>query len=100
LQRQRHPIDASEYRFQKWVANGIFIPSTIPTALPLLSEMLQKQGSNGFALGTDCPRVRGRTAEFNQQRIEQGAPMPHYMFQGNYTGEAIRALTARPEDRS
>jgi uncharacterized protein with GYD domain len=26
--------------------------------------------------------------------------MPHYMFQGNYTGEAIRALTARPEDRS
>jgi uncharacterized protein with GYD domain len=26
--------------------------------------------------------------------------MPHYMFQGNYTTEAIRALTARPEDRS
>jgi uncharacterized protein with GYD domain len=26
--------------------------------------------------------------------------MPHYMFQGNYTREAIRALTARPEDRS
>ena len=26
--------------------------------------------------------------------------MPHYMFQGNYTGEAIRALAARPEDRS
>ena len=25
--------------------------------------------------------------------------MPHYMFQGNYTTEAIRALTARPEDR-
>jgi len=26
--------------------------------------------------------------------------MPHYMFQGNYTGDAIHALTARPEDRS
>ena len=26
--------------------------------------------------------------------------MAHYMFQGNYTGEAIRNLIARPEDRS
>ena len=26
--------------------------------------------------------------------------MPHYMIQGNYTSEAIRALVARPEDRS
>jgi len=26
--------------------------------------------------------------------------MPHYMFQGNYTGEAIQKLVARPEDRS
>lgn len=26
--------------------------------------------------------------------------MPHFMFQGNYTREAIRALTSRPEDRS
>ncbi len=26
--------------------------------------------------------------------------MPHYMMQGNYTRDAIRALMARPEDRS
>jgi len=26
--------------------------------------------------------------------------MPHYMVQGNYTGEAIRNLIAKPEDRS
>jgi uncharacterized protein with GYD domain len=26
--------------------------------------------------------------------------MPHYMFQGSYTREAIRALVKRPEDRS
>lgn len=26
--------------------------------------------------------------------------MPHYMYQGNYTRDAIRAFTARPEDRS
>jgi uncharacterized protein with GYD domain len=26
--------------------------------------------------------------------------MPHYMFQGNYTADAIRSLVARPEDRS
>ena len=26
--------------------------------------------------------------------------MPHYMFQGNYTTEAIRNLVAKPEDRS
>ena len=26
--------------------------------------------------------------------------MPHYMFQGNYTVDAIRNLVARPEDRS
>lgn len=26
--------------------------------------------------------------------------MPHYMFQGNYTGEAIRNLVVKPEDRS
>ncbi|HVO02000.1 MAG TPA: GYD domain-containing protein [Candidatus Cybelea sp.] len=26
--------------------------------------------------------------------------MPHYMFQGNYTGEAIRNLINKPEDRA
>jgi uncharacterized protein with GYD domain len=26
--------------------------------------------------------------------------MPHFMFQGNYTGEAIRNLVAKPDDRS
>lgn len=26
--------------------------------------------------------------------------MPHYMYQGNYTVDAIRNLVARPEDRS
>ena len=26
--------------------------------------------------------------------------MPHYMFQGNYTGDAIRNLVAKPDDRS
>jgi uncharacterized protein with GYD domain len=44
------------------------------------------------------PGRGARAPEGNRSNRE--GPMPHYMYQGNYTGEAIRRLVSRPEDRS